>query len=276
MTDRTPLYEAAHAGRYERQQLIREYQDAHDCRLVVMRDVIFPHSVPLFEETLFDADPGQDLHLMLGTPGGDGETALRIIRQAQSRCRKLTVVVPDQAKSAGTLVVLGADSIYMGPTSDLGPVDPQFLLPNGSLAAARAIIAAVEEAERRIQQNPTTYPLHASLLADITALMVQQSRDAMDRSGDLIREALASVPSRTPEDVEKLATVLQQHLVGEPKDHDAIVSAADAESYGLPIEQADPQSSRWRAVWRLWTKYLVLGPGRVYEGELASQIEKAE
>ena len=161
MTDRTPLYEAAHAGRYERQRLIREYQDAHDCRLVVMRDVIFPPSVPLFEETLFDADPGQDLHLMLGTPGGDGETALRIIRQAQSRCRKLTVIVPDQAKSAGTLVALGAHSIYMGPTSDLGPVDPQFLRPNGSLAAARAIIAAVEEAERRIQQNPTTYPLHA-------------------------------------------------------------------------------------------------------------------
>ena len=28
MTDRTPLYEAAHAGRYERQRLIREYQDS--------------------------------------------------------------------------------------------------------------------------------------------------------------------------------------------------------------------------------------------------------
>ena len=106
--------------------------------------------------------------------------------------------------------------------------------------------------------------------------MVQQSRDAMDRSGDLIREALASVPSRTPEDVEKLTTGLQQHLVGEPKDHDAIVSGADAERYGLPVEQADPKSSRWRAVWRLWTKYLVLGQVRVYEGELASQIGEAE
>ena len=49
--------------------------------------------------------------------------------QAQSRCRKLTVIVPDQAKSAGTMFVLGADRVYMGPTSDLGPVDPQFPLP---------------------------------------------------------------------------------------------------------------------------------------------------
>ncbi len=276
MTNRSPLYEAANAGRYERQQIIRSYQEAHDCRLVVVRDVIFPlRSVPLLEETLFDADPEQDLHLMLGTLGGDGETALRMIRQAQSRCRELTVIVPDQAKSAGTLLVLGADSIYMGPTSDLGPVDPQFQLPDGSLAPARAIIAAVEEAERRIQENPTTYPLHASLLTDITALMVQQSRDAMDRIADLTREALASVSSRKPQDVEALAKALHQHLIGESKNHGAIVSATDARSYGLPVEQADPKSSRWQAVWRLWTKYLMLGAVYVYEGELASQIGDA-
>lgn len=276
MTNRSPLYEAANAGRYERQQIIRDYQDDHDCRLVVVRDVIFPlRSVPLLEEALFDADPEQDLHLMLGTLGGDGETALRMIRQAQSRCRELTVIVPDQAKSAGTLLVLGADSIYMGPTSDLGPVDPQFQLPDGSLAPARAIIAAVEEAERRIQENPTTYPLHASLLTDITALMVQQSRDAMDRIEDLTREALASVSSRKPQDVEALATALHQHLIGESKNHGAIVSASDAKRYGLPVEQADPKSPRWQAVWRLWTKYLMLGAVYVYEGELASQIGDA-
>ena len=276
MTNRSPLYEAANAGRYERQQIIRKYQEDHDCRLVVVRDVIFPlRSVPLLEETLFDADPERDLHLMLGTLGGDGETALRMVRQAQSRCRKLTVIVPDQAKSAGTLLVLGADSIYMGPTSDLGPVDPQFQLPDGSLAPARAIIAAVEEAERRIQENPTTYPLHASLLTDITALMVQQSRDAMDRIEDLTREALSSVSARTPEDVEALATALHQHLIGESKNHGAIVSATDAKSYGLPVEQADPKSSRWQAVWRLWTKYLMMGAVYVYEGELASQIGEA-
>lgn len=132
------------------------------------------------------------------TPGGDGETALRLIRQIRSRRRELTVIVPDQAKSAGTLFALGADKIYTGPTSDLGPIDPQFMLPGGSsLAAAKAIIAAVEEAERRVQQNPQTCPLHASLLGDITALMVQQARDALERTDGQLREALACVDSRS-------------------------------------------------------------------------------
>ena len=109
MPDRSPLYEAQHALRYERQQLIRDYQAQYQCRLVILIDVLFPESITLFEETLHDADPSEDMHVMLSTPGGDGETAIRLIRQAQSRCKDLTVIVPDQAKSAGTLFVLGAN-----------------------------------------------------------------------------------------------------------------------------------------------------------------------
>ena len=119
-----------------------------------MQDVLFSHSIPLFEETLYDADPGEDLHLILATMGGDGESALRLIRQAQSRCRELTVIVPDQAKSAGTLLVLGAHNVCMGPTSDLGPVDPQFRLSDGTLASARAIIAAVDRRKTAFSRIP--------------------------------------------------------------------------------------------------------------------------
>ena len=272
MTVRTPLYEAGHAARYERQGLIRQYQEDYNCRLVVMQDGLFPHSIQLFEETLFDADPQKDLHVMLATQGGDGETALRLIRQAQSRCRELTVIVPDQAKSAGTLFVLGAHQIYMGPTSDLGPVDPQFQQPDGSLVSARAIIAAVESAEQRIQHHPGTYPLHASLLEPVTALMVQQARDQLGRTDDLVKEALACVAERTPADVATLTEALKDPLIGGPKSHGAVISAADAKSFGLPVQEADPAGERWQAVWRLWMKYAVLNPAQVYEGQVASYV----
>ena len=38
-----------------------------------MVDYLFPHSVTLFEETLYDASPDENLHVMLCTLGGDGE-----------------------------------------------------------------------------------------------------------------------------------------------------------------------------------------------------------
>lgn len=272
MPDRSPLYEARHAPRYERQQLIREYQEAHDCRLVVLIDALFRHSVTLLEETLYDADPGEDLHVILETPGGDGETAIRLIRQLQSRCRKLTVVVPDQAKSAGTLFVLGADHICMGPTSDLGPVDPQFMMPDGSLAPGKAIIAAVEDAERRIEATPATYPLHASLLSDITALMVQQARDALARAGDQVREAIACVESRKEDEVKALVKALKGPLIGEAQSHATTISASAARDFGLPVNMLSSGDKQWREIWRLWTKYKVMDALQIYEGEVASYI----
>ena len=279
---RSPFYEARHAPRYERQQLIRNYQDKHGCRLVVLIDRLFPDSVTLFEETLYDADPEQDLHVLLATPGGDGETAIRLVRQAQSRCRELTVIVPDQAKSAGTLFALGAHHIFMGPTSDLGPTDPQFLLPDGSFAPCRAIIAAVDEAEQRIQGNPDAYPLHVSLLSDISALLVQQARSALARANDQLREALACQPDRSAEDVLALEGSLEDRLIGSPRSHEAILSADDALNLGLPVQKADPAASQWQSVWRLWTKYAALGAleaigdVRIYEGESASHVVAPE
>ncbi|WP_419861105.1 SDH family Clp fold serine proteinase [Candidatus Palauibacter sp.] len=208
---------------------------------------------------------------MLDTLGGDGETAIPLIRQAQSRCRELTVIVPDQAKSAGTLLALGAHHIYMGPASDLGPIDPQLMLPDNSIVAARAIIDAVEEAERRIQQNPATYPLHVSLLESVTALTVQQARDEIDRTDDLLRTALACPSTRSDEEIDDLVQQLRGPLI-ETKSHGAVISATDASSFGMPVEQADFSSTRWQAVWRLWTKYAVLNATRVYEGQTASHI----
>lgn len=66
---RSPLYEAQHAAWYERQHLIQAYENEYDCRLVVLIDSLYPDSVTPFEETLFDADPKEALHVMLATPG---------------------------------------------------------------------------------------------------------------------------------------------------------------------------------------------------------------
>jgi hypothetical protein len=270
----TPLFHAQHADRYARQDLIRAYEETFDCRLIVVIDAIFGYGVTLLEELIIDADRDQDLHLILDSPGGDGETAVRLVRAAQARCRKLTVIVPNQAKSAGTIFVMGAHRILMGPTSDLGPVDPQFQDPtrSGLLYSAKDLIAAVDAADAAIAANPESYPLHASLLADVTAIMVQQARSALERTDDLVREALSSHPGRSDEDVTRIAQALKEKLVDLPRNHGAVFNAADARAAGLPVDDVDPTSEQWRIVWQLWTKYFQLMPASIYEGRLASQV----
>jgi hypothetical protein len=159
----------------------------------------------------------------------------------------------------------------MGPPSDLGPVDPQFPIGKG-LVAAKDIIAAVEDASRRLQEAPETYPLWASLLADVTGIMVQQARSATGRSEDLLGEALGSVPNRSPDDITTMKAKLKERLIDSPRSHEAVFSAREAKEAGLPVEELDPRGDHWRLIWRIWTNYIALGNDSVYEGRRASRI----
>ena len=266
----SPLFQAQHSERYERQQLIANYEAEFDCRLVVVVDTLFDDCITLFEELVYDADPEAALHLMIDSPGGDGEVAVRLLRSAQARCSELVLVVPDQAKSAATLLALGAHKILLGATSDLGPVDPQFAVGKGNLISAKDLIAAVEYAEKAIEAKPETYPLHAALLPDVTGLMVQQARSALDRTSDLMKEALRSHPDRSEEEVERLHKALQEPLLSQ-RSHTALFGLREVRAAGLPCVTVDHRSVQWQILWRLWAKYFTLG-ARIYEGRRSSHI----
>ena len=272
---RSPIFHAQQSDRYARQELIRQYEERFDCRLVVMISPIVAESVTLFEELIYDADPDEDLQLLLDSPGGDGEVAIRIVRAAQSRCNELTVIVPDQAKSAATLLSLGAHHILMGPASDLGPIDPQFYVQD-EWVSAKDIISAVENASRQVMESPDTYPIHASLISDINAIMVQQARSALDRTTQQLNEALRSNPDRTEDTVEALAEALEAPMIQGNPTHGAVFSADDAHAAGLPVAKANPSMERWQLIWRLWARYFALGVKSsrwIYESSRASQVD---
>lgn len=272
---RTPLFYAENSPRYERQALICEYQRITGADLIVVIDQIYPTNMTILEELLSDCDPAKDLRLLLSSPGGDGETALRMLRSMQQRCRELTVIVPDMAKSAATILCLGANHILMGPGGDLGPIDPQMMLDGKMIASAKEIVAAVDEAEQRVTQNPDSYTLFASLLADVNMLMVEQARSALDRSSSLMVEALKSQGARSAVEVRALTENLQAPLIDVPSSHSAVISADDATNLGLPVVKADITSPEWRILWSLWTRYFAMGCwprglNAIYEGQRAS------
>lgn len=67
----------------------------------------------------------RSLFLLMHTNGGQIEPAYLISKCCKRSARKFVVSVPRLAKSAGTLIALGADEIHMGMMSELGPIDPQ-------------------------------------------------------------------------------------------------------------------------------------------------------
>lgn len=226
---------------------------------MVVIDQIYPTNMTILEELIGDCDPSKDLHVILSSPGGDGETALRMVRLMHSRSKELTIIVPDMAKSAATILCLGADHILMGPSGDLGPIDPQMILGQGSMVSAKEIVAAVDEAEKRVNANQGSFALFSSLLSDVNMLMVEQARSALSRSESLMRESLSSLSSRTSEEVDQLADKLRAPLIDIPSSHSAVFSAEDALRNGLPITIAEVDQDQWKLIWMLWTRYFSMG-----------------
>lgn len=273
----TPLFQAQHEPRYRRQNAIRDYQETYNCNLVVMIDQIQSESVTYFAELIHGLDTSRDLHLMLCSPGGDGETAVRLARMAQAASDRFIVLVPESAKSAATILALGAHEIVMGPTSDLGPIDPQIFVPDRGFVGAKDLIAAVDRAVDEVDKRPNTYPLHAAMLGGIEATSVQFARSALSRTADLARQAISSNPSRKKAAVDKLFQSIKEPLIELPHTHGAVIGADEAKRAGLPVLELSPSCTHWQHIWTLWTQYFAIGPIvrlKAYEGARASQIRK--
>lgn len=65
------------------------------------------------------------LEILLHSPGGHAELAYQLVKFFRNNCKRLNIIVPLAAKSAATLMCLGADAVYMGRFAELGPLDIQ-------------------------------------------------------------------------------------------------------------------------------------------------------
>ena len=66
------------------------------------------------------------LVVVLETEGGNMETVERMVSIMRAHYKTVSFVVPNYAYSAGTILVLSGDRIYMDYYSVLGPIDPQY------------------------------------------------------------------------------------------------------------------------------------------------------
>lgn len=71
------------------------------------------------------AGRGDKIELLIYSPGGHPEIAYQMMKFLRGRFKTVNVIVPLGAKSAATLMCLGADKIYMGELAELGPIDIQ-------------------------------------------------------------------------------------------------------------------------------------------------------
>lgn len=113
----------------------------------------------------------KELDLVLHSPGGSAEAAEQVLNYLRTQFDYVRCFVPLQAKSAATMVALGCDEIVMGRHSELGPIDPQILVPvpeGQRFAPAHAIIRDFDRAKREIAADTAVLPAWTPILRGYT------------------------------------------------------------------------------------------------------------
>lgn len=128
-----------------------------------------------------------DLDLILISPGGDGTAAETMLDLCRKYCKgALRVVVPLYAKSAATLMALGADWIVMGETSELGPIDAQVYVVQDNQeqqVSADHFLRARDAARTALKSTDAGEVQAAQIqLASISAAFLMHCEDLMNFS----------------------------------------------------------------------------------------------
>jgi len=80
------------------------------------------------------------LAVLLETPGGYIEVVERISNVFRKHFKEVFFIIPNHAYSAGTVLALSGDRIYMDYYSVLGPIDPQLEDENGQFIPGMGIL----------------------------------------------------------------------------------------------------------------------------------------
>jgi hypothetical protein len=103
------------------------------------------------------------LVVLLETGGGAVEVVERIVQASRRHYDLVDFIVPNFAYSAGTILVLSGDNIYMDYYSVLGPIDPQFRAEDGQRVPGLGYLAKYNELIDKVNQASSAAEVKAEL-----------------------------------------------------------------------------------------------------------------
>lgn len=274
---KTPLFQAMNADRYQRQEMIKQIQQDTGRRLLCYvsgQKCVIDHddTIP-FVDLLHELPPHEELELLLHTGGGSIDVAEKLIRMVRAKVDPagFHIVVPQFAKSAGTVMVLGSDSVLMSDVSELGPIDPHTVLFD-KWQSVQNYIDAYETHTKALEKEPSDVAAQIMLgkLDPATLKLCQAAKKRASQSAEyLLRNGMFR---RNGGNWTKIASDLLDTTRW--LSHSQMISWEDALDLGLTVEHLNPESKRWINYWRLYClQRLAVGDRKkLYESDYVSLL----
>ena len=242
---------AKEKDRYLRQLLIADIEEQTGRELVVYFSRTsegINHVDPDDLSEVIEGVQGDEIDLFIQTPGGAVDAVEKFVTVLKQRGKSYRVIVPSLAKSGGTVIAMSAEKILLGVNSELGPIDPQFVMPH--LGPVPCQIIAQDAGQ-------------SQTLRDMAKSAVERMRQLAERI--LSTGMLKGKTSAELDNVIKKISSSDTYY-----SHGAVIDYSEAEDLGLSVEWLPPEGELWRRVWLLYCCYdhdvKVRGIGKLIEG----------
>jgi len=198
--------------------------------------------------------------LLIDSPGGRADQAYRLAKFLRRHCGGFVAVIPRQAKSAATMLTLGADEIVIGDFGELGPLDSQFPDPEyGGLSSAldetlalyRIHSFALEAFSRTMDVMQESLQMKTSeLIPFATSFALGIARPLLEDLDTVHYTFYSRVLRNTEEYASRLlrhhhdqekANDIAFHLVENYFDHGFVIDVEEARGFGLETVRGPKQ-----------------------------------
>ncbi|HXR34251.1 MAG TPA: hypothetical protein VN830_11120 [Verrucomicrobiae bacterium] len=228
------------------------------------------NDIPSFEAILNSVSGAEQINLVLHSPGGDATVVEKMVDMCRSHLsgahRQFRVIVPNIAKSAATVLALGADKILMGYCSELGPVDPQVPIAVSGITQWVSALAFVESRDKLMDEiaraskkgKPT-----AGLLQQLAGLNIPFTEE-MENWIDFARKTAATLldkymlVSKFPQARTRIkkANDIAEKLLSKQlfPVHGQFIDGATAQKLDLEVEVLDKNDKLWELIWAYYIR----------------------
>ena len=131
----------------------------------------------------------KNLVFLLHTGGGVAEIVENMVQITRHHYNEVWFLVPDLAMSAGTILCMSGDKIFMDYSSALGPIDPQVQNSEGQLVPALGYLDQVKQMIDKSANNALT-DAEFAILQNQDLATLQRYEQAKELSISLLKDWL--------------------------------------------------------------------------------------
>lgn len=198
------------------------------------------------------------IDILIHSPGGSAEATEQLVSMLRENFKDIRFIIPRMAKSAATMLALSGNKILMDDRSELGPTDPQVMIPvpGGIMfVPAKSILNGFNKARSIIESEGTdSLPAYLPMLNKYDLHLLEICETSLKLAEELVREWLKKYMFEGKKEKEELAKEISGYFLehDEHKSHARPITISKAKEWKLNVEDMRENKDLRDNVWKLY------------------------